>query len=104
MFFMKILPKFQEKTLARLGDIKISLAGRRMYTYALSPFMDIMLSKERQVLKWVGIFQVGIFLGDFPGRSLMGVNFPSGNFPGANFPRTLIYKLFFQKHSPRSAL
>ena len=38
-------------------------------------------------MKWVGIFQVGIFCagnfrggGNFPGESLMG-----GNFPGENF-------------------
>ena len=37
--------------------------------------------------------------GNFPGVSLMG-----GNFPGGNFPRTLTYKLFFQKHSPKIAL
>ena len=34
-------------------------------------------------MKWEGIFQVGIFRGEFPGGSLMG-----GNFPGGDFPRT----------------
>ena len=34
----------------------------------------------------------------------MGGNFPGGNFLGGIFPRTLIYKLFFQKNSPRSVL
>ena len=47
-------------------------------------------SEERQLMKWVGIFQVGIFWmgifrGNFPGGSLMG-----GNFPGGNFPRTVL--------------
>ena len=58
--------------------------------YTLPPFMDAVLSEERQLMKWVGIFQ---------GGSLMG-----GNCPGGNFPRTLIYKLFFRKHLPRSVL
>ena len=30
--------------------------------HILSPFMDELLSEERQLMKWVGIFQVGIFL------------------------------------------
>ena len=29
--------------------------------YILRPFMDEVLSEERQLMKWVGIFQVGIF-------------------------------------------
>ena len=29
--------------------------------YTLPPFMDAVLSEERQIMKWVGIFQVGIF-------------------------------------------
>ena len=29
--------------------------------YTLPPFMDAVLSEERQLMKWVGIFQVGIF-------------------------------------------
>ena len=46
-------------------------------------------------MKWVGIFQVGIFWveifrgGDFPEGSLMGGNFPEENFPRGNFPRTV---------------
>ena len=53
-------------------------------------------SEERQLMIWVGIFQVGIFWvgifqgSDFPGRSLMGGNFPGGNFSGGNFPRTIV--------------
>ena len=43
--------------------------------------MDEVFSEERQLIKWVGIFQVGIF----QGGSLMGRNFPSGNFPGGIF-------------------
>ena len=73
--------------------------------------MDTVLSEERQLMKWVrtfqvGIFWVGIFRGwkNFPGESLMGGNFLGGNFPGGTFPRTVIYELFFQKHSPRSVL
>ena len=38
--------------------------------------MDEVFSEERQLIKWVGIFQ---------GGSLMGRNFPSGNFPGGIF-------------------
>ena len=62
--FMKILSillKFHEKTLSRPGDIKIFRPGRRMYMYALPPFMDAVLSEKRQLMKWEGIFQVGIF-------------------------------------------
>ena len=29
--------------------------------YTLPPFMNEMLSEERQLMKWVGIFQVEIF-------------------------------------------
>ena len=36
--------------------------------------------------------------------NIPGGNFPGGNFAEGNFPRTLIYTLFFQKHSPRSVL
>ena len=55
-----------------------------------------MLSEESQLMKWVGIFQVGIFFffggggsgggGRFPEGSLMGGNFPGGNLSGRNFP------------------
>ena len=39
-------------------------------------------SEERQLMKWVGIFQVGLFLGgNNPGAG-------GGNFPRGNFPRT----------------
>ena len=66
MFSMKILSilrKFHEKTFSRPGDIKIFRLGRRMYMYIPSPFLDAMLSEERQLMKWVGIFQVGILPG-----------------------------------------
>ena len=64
----------------------------------LPPFMNEVLSEERQLMKWVGRFQFGNFLGgnfpggDFPRGSLMGENFPGGNFPGGggNFPRTVL--------------
>ena len=38
-----------------------------MYMHTLSPFMDELLSEERQLMKWVGIFQVGIFWWEFSG-------------------------------------
>ena len=54
MFCMKsfiTLPKFHVKTLSRPG------------------FMDEVLCEERQLMKWVGIFQVGIFwVGVFQGK------------------------------------
>ena len=78
MFCMKILlilAKFHEKTLIRSGDMKIFRPGRRMYMYTpLRPppprppapkFIYEVLSKERQLMKWVGIFQVG-----FSGRGI----------------------------------
>ena len=54
------------------------------------PFMEEVLSEERQLTKWVGIFQVeiswvGVFRGDFPGGALKGGNFPVVIFPGAIF-------------------
>ena len=64
MFFMKILlilPKFHEKTLSGPGDIKIFRPGRKMYLYTLPPFIDVVLSVERQLMKCMGIFQVEIF-------------------------------------------
>ena len=83
MFCMKnllILPKFNEKTLSRSEDIKIFRPGRRIYMYALPPFMDEVLSEERQLMKWVGIFQVEIFRGcfsrgEFDGWEFSGVEF-----------------------------
>ena len=57
-----------------------------MYTF--SPYLEAVLSKETQQMKWVGILQVGIFRGKFPGGSLMERNFLGGNFPRRNFPRT----------------
>ena len=90
MFFVEILwilAKFHEKTLSRPGDIKTFYPGRRMQIYTLLPFTDAVLSEKRQLMKWVGIFQVGIFREDFPVGSLMG-----GNFPGGNFPRTLLHR------------
>ena len=56
MFFMRILPKFHEKTLSGPGDIKVFCPGRRMYIYALLPLMDAVFSEERQLMKWVGVF------------------------------------------------
>ena len=90
MNILLILPKFHEKTLICSGDIKIFRPGRRMYMYTLPTFMDKVLNEERQLMKWVGIFQVGIFWvgifrGDFPGGSLMSRNFAGGNVPGGEF-------------------
>ena len=81
MFFMKILlilPKFHEKTLSRPGDIKIFLPGRKMYMYTFPPFMEAVLREKRELLNWVGIFQVWDFLGgnfcrEFPRRGGGGV-------------------------------
>ena len=102
MFSMKILLillKFHEETLSCSGDIKIFRQGKRMYMYSLPPFKEEVLSEERQLMKWVGIFQVEIFwLGIFrggkrwggggsniPGGSLLGGTFPDGNFPWVEF-------------------
>ena len=46
--------------------------------------MDEILSEERQLMKWVGILQVGISR-----ESWMGGNF-KGDFPWGNFPRTYL--------------
>ena len=57
--------------------------------YTLPPFIDAILSEVRQLMKWLGIFQVRIFwVGifrkkNFPEESLMGGNFPGRNFPGS---------------------
>ena len=68
MKILLILPKFHDKTLSRSGDIKIFRSGRRMYMYTLPPFMDALLSEKRQLMKSVGIFQMGIFwVGIFQG-------------------------------------
>ena len=53
-------------------------------------FMEEVLSEERQLTKWVGIFQVeiswvGVFRKGFPGGDLKGGNFPVAIFPGAIF-------------------
>ena len=38
--------------------------------HTLPPFMNAVLSEERQLMKWVGIFLVGIFCG---GDFLVGI-------------------------------
>ena len=48
MKILLILPKFHEKTLRRPGYIKIFCPGRRMYIYTLPPFIDAVLTEERQ--------------------------------------------------------
>ena len=90
------MPKFHEKSLSRPGP------GRRMDMYALPPFMDAMISEEKKIMKWVRIFQVGIFRGR--GGGFSRGEFDEWEFPRGNFPRTLIHKLLFQKHLPRSVL
>ena len=46
-------------------------------------FMDEELSEERQLMKWAGIFQVGILRGKGGGvRILHGGGLISGNFSG----------------------
>ena len=55
------IAKVHEETLRGPGDIKIFRTGRRMYMYTLPPFMDAVLSEERQLMKKLGIFQVGVF-------------------------------------------
>ena len=61
MIILLILPKLFEKTLSRSGDIESCRPGRRIYMYPLPQFMDEGLSEERRLMKWVGIFQAGIF-------------------------------------------
>ena len=68
MKILLILLKFHEKTVTRSGDMKIVCPVRRMYMHNLSPspspslpFMDEVLSVERQLMKWVGILQVEVF-------------------------------------------
>ena len=83
MFFMKILlilPKLHEKTHSRPGDIKFFCQGRRMFMHNLPPFIGAVLSEERQLLKWVGIFQVGIFRGEFDGWGFSRWEFSQGEF------------------------
>ena len=72
MFCMKILlilPKFHEKTLSHSGDIKLFPSGK-------------VLSEERQLMKWVGIFQGGIFW-----VGIFRVEIFQGEFDGGKFFR-----------------
>ena len=88
MIFMKILLillKFHEKTLSRPGNTKVFRPGRRMYMYTLPPFMNAALSEERQLMKEVGIFQMGffwvaIFRGDFDGWEFSRQEYSRGKF------------------------
>ena len=54
--------------------------------YTLPPFIGEVLSEERQLMKWVVIFQVGVFWGEFDGWEFSG---GGGGFLGKNFPRTI---------------
>ena len=106
MFFMKILlilPKFHEKTLS-----KFFVQGG--CTCTLFPYLwtQCQVKKDSywngwEYFRWE-FFGWEVSRGNFPGGSLMGGNFLGGNFAGGKFPRTLLYKLLFQKHSPRSVL
>ena len=40
--------------------------------YTLPPFIGEVLSEERQLMKWVVIFQVGVFWGEFDGWEFSG--------------------------------
>ena len=51
--------------------------------YSFPPFMDKVLSEERQLMKWVENFRVG--------------NTPGGSLMGWNFPRTNVYPIKFEK-------
>ena len=58
--------------------------------HTLSPFMDELLSEERQLMKWVGIFQVGIFWWEFSGGGIgLGRNSPGGILSGRIFLKLL---------------
>ena len=43
--------------------------------YTLPPFMDAVLSEERQLMKWVEVFQVGIFWVEIFRRKFSGWEF-----------------------------
>ena len=107
IFFMKILlllPKFHEKTLSRPGDIKIFRTGR-MYMYTLPPFMDAVFSEERQLMKWVRIFHMGIlWVGIFPGDIFQGGVFPGGIFLEPLISLTIKVEVFLLDFLPRCML
>ena len=44
----------------------------QMYMYTLPPFIGEVLSEERQLMKWVVIFQVGVFWGEIDGWEFPG--------------------------------
>ena len=107
MFFMKILlilPKFHEKTLSKFfvqGEGCICTLFPHLWTQS-------QVKKDNywngwEYFRWE-FFGWEVSRGNFPGGSLMDGNFLGGNFAGGKFPRTLLYKLLFQKHSPRSVL
>ena len=57
------LPRFHEKTLRRSGDIDFFSREKDVHVHCPPSFMDKVLIEERQLMKWAGIFQVGIFSG-----------------------------------------
>ena len=53
--------------------------------YTLLPFMDAVLSEERQLMKWVEVFQVGIFWMEIFRRKFSGWEFFWGKFSKNRF-------------------
>ena len=77
------------KKLQAVLEISKIFFQRGGYACTLYPLlMDEVLSEEKasgnslELIKWLGIFQVRIFPGDFPGESLFGWNFSGGIFSG----------------------
>ena len=95
-FYMKILvilPKFYEKTLSSPGDIKM-FSSRRMYIYILLPFMDAVFSEERELMKCVGIFQLGNFwVGILRGNVFSWGGVDGWEFFCGKFPRIMVSKI-----------
>ena len=94
MFCIKILlilPKFHEKTLSPSGDIKTfwryqNFLSREEDVHVHSPpFIDEVLSEERQLIKWVGTFWVGIFRGEFSRGKFDGWEFFGWEFSRRKF-------------------
>ena len=73
----------QVETLSRSGHIKnfSSLEDEHVHSPPIfGRSIKWRNSEERQLMKWVRIFQVGIFRAEFSRESLMGGNFPGGIF------------------------
>ena len=61
----------------------------------VSSCQNEVLSEERQLMKWVGIFRMGNLRGEggVPVGSLIGGNFLDGNFPGGTFLEPFFLKV-----------